>query len=553
MSAPIAPFVGAALEPQLVQVSGPTDLIDTVPFDVTLGAAIAGGLLVTLPPVATPSAEPLLELLLEGEWLPDEPAAPAEVCQPALGGPADAPAAAGGEPMILEKNLDSWLAAFGRRERSNPPRGDGESDPHLVRLDEPAVPETVKTSKASEASERPAETADLLTTVPPSIGLSRLWPVEIAGPTPVQPKPPADEGAVDRLGSDLEVVLPHIYRPSEARRSSQPMVEIGGFDFPSLPEAPDPSTLKPALLPTAVPPELIATSPDVGAPAPTAPRGPAPSIDLVDMSNQAAPAVGRLGEVVSRARSERVARVDVTGTWKEPRAIGPNGAEVARAVLHQTGAEPRGDSRTSDRRSQSDRPADAGDVISRRRPGTEPPAFEPGSVVGRGPVAAGSAAGESFKAADPPPLAPSNPLEPIARRIDHLTLDLKDDAGDFGRLRVSVSGPQVRATIMPNDPAMADRLNLEIRQLKVSLQERGFPEPRVTVQAPRAPEPVNWAPVARDVMVDSSAPGQPNTQRRANDDDRRDRWTAGRDQRRDEQRQQEQARQSRRDHPGDPK
>ena len=555
MSAPIASFVGAALEPPSMPVSASSDAGETVPFDVTLGAAIAVGLPVTPAAIPVDPAEPVLELILDGQWLPDEPVVSLEANQPADDRPMNEPVAASGEPMVLEKNLDSWLAAFGRRERANPPSGDGETDPHLVRLDEP---ETV-------------EPPDQLTTVIPSIGVHRLWPVETAVLPVVQPRPTVAAVPADRLVADLEIDIDNdrsAARPRlMARPIGQPTVEIGGFDFPSFPDQVEAAFL-PTIAPAAArapglavpvprivdmgPSDMAAIVPDLVAPVRASPREPSAPTDLLAISVQSAGTQGRLGEGLTQATVEAAARPGPVSTSHEPRPFGPNGAAVARAVFHQTGGEPSPDARTSDRRPPGDHSAEQSEPVSRTRPATAAPTFEPNSLAGRGPIVAEPASGPSLKPVDTPVASPT-PLDRITRRVDHLTLDLKDDAGDFGRLRVSMSGPLVRATIMPNDPAMADRLNLEIRQLKMSLQERGFPEPRLTVQSPKATEPVSWVPTAREAILDIAAPGQPNTQRRGNDDDRRDRWTASRDQRRDEQRQQEQTRQPRRDHSGDPK
>ena len=564
MSAPIASVVGVALEPPSMPVSASSDAAETVPFDVTLGAAIAVGLPVTLAAIPVAAPEPLLELILDGEWLPDEPVMSLEANQPADDRPTNEPAAASGEPMVLEKNLDSWLAAFGRRERANPQSGDGLTDPHLVRLDEP---ETV-------------EAPDQLTTVIPSIGVHRLWPVETAVLPVVQPQPTGDAIPADRPVADIEIGIDNdrsAARPRlMARPISRPTVEIGGFDFPSFPDQVE-AALRPTIAPAAAraagfavpvpqivdigpsdmvampPADRVAIAPDLVAPVQASAREQSAPTDLLAISAQSGGTQGRLGDGLTQATVEAAARPGPVSSSHEPRPFGPNGAAVARAVFHQTGGEPSPDSRTSDRRSQGDHSAEQSEPVSRRRPIPEAPTFEPRSVAGRGPTVAEPASAQSLRPVDTPVLAAPAPLDRIARRMDHLTLDLKDDAGDFGRLRVSMSGPLVRATIMPNDPAMADRLNLEIRQLKMNLQERGFPEPRLTVQSPKVTEPVSWVPAGREAILDIAAPGQPNTQRRGNDDDRRDRWTASRDQRRDEQHQQEQARHPRRDHSGDPK
>ncbi|MEO8453004.1 MAG: hypothetical protein ABI647_24655, partial [Gemmatimonadota bacterium] len=67
-------------------------------------------------------------------------------------------------------------------------------------------------------------------------------------------------------------------------------------------------------------------------------------------------------------------------------------------------------------------------------------------------------------------------------RRDQVIVQLADD---LGRIRVSVRGETVRATIMPNDGALATRLTAEARSLERSLSEQGFRDARVSVQAPR--------------------------------------------------------------------
>ena len=286
--------------------------------------------------------------------------------------------------------------------------------------------------------------------------------------------------------------------------------------------------------------------------------GPPPATDVIQLSNQSAPADRPLADVVRRRTVETVKRAELPAPSREPESAGTNRATIAGTVLRQTGGEASPDARTPDRRSEDDRPTGSAEWMPRRRAAEQPtpaeqPTFESRPIPGQASLAAQPVRGEARQPADSPALAAPNPFDRIVRRVDHLTLDLKDDAGDFGRLRVSVSGPLVRATIMPTDPAMADRLNQEIRQLKMTLEQRGFPEPRLTVQAPKPIDPVSWVPVTRDVVVDTGPTAQANTQRRGGDDDRRERWTENRDQRRDEQRQQEQARKPRQDQQGDPK
>jgi hypothetical protein len=183
----------------------------------------------------------------------------------------------------------------------------------------------------------------------------------------------------------------------------------------------------------------------------------------------------------------------------------------------------------------------AGDGVSR----TVPVA----STAGRPLVDTASTAGP-----EPTAATVADPGERIARRVDSLMLDLKDDQGDYGKLRVSVSGSNVRATIMPNDQGMADRLNVEIRQLHQSLTERGFPEPKITVQNPASTELPRWNPLAREGVANTAAADHRSPGRHGPDDEQqRDRWHGTKEEqreRREQGRTPDQPRQQKRDSKG---
>jgi hypothetical protein len=141
-------------------------------------------------------------------------------------------------------------------------------------------------------------------------------------------------------------------------------------------------------------------------------------------------------------------------------------------------------------------------------------------------------------ALDPPPAAP--------RRIDHVMVDLKDDTGDHGRLRLALSGSTVRATILPNDPELADRLTAGIRELRQSLEDHGFPEPRVTVQLPKSDLPLGGHLFGRDVVTEVRGLAAKGDSQAPSDEDPRGRWQAdqssrqARDQRHQNRQQREQ-------------
>ncbi len=560
MGSPIGLFTGVTLEPVAGPVTGPA-LGDAAPFDVTLGVAIASAIPAP-PPVV---AEPLLELLLDGDWLPDEPSETEGSGRPVTGaavgdqGREAAPTTASGEPMVLEKNLDSWLAAFGRRERQVRTADDTDIDPNSVQLDEPALV--------------PAASPDRLTTIVPSIGVGTAIAADnqtaaaTTGPREAPTRNLTEASWAGRRMFDGEDGLPDGLIDAETllrtRRAYEPAVEVGGFGFPTLPDSPDAGVMLDGGDPRSRLPLADSALAD-GTPDPTVPVGraalgarleaPTAAADLLSVSRQAAAPDPRVSEIIAirtlegaKHQASGAAEPGLELVGRHP-AIRSREGEQAPAGQSRSDSPPRDDSRF-----RGEPSAMPGDGPVRRRPGSEPSAEPP---AGSGQVAAAPqpARGERSKAVDGPvALAQPTAFDRIARRIDHLTLDLKDDAGDYGRLRVSVSGPLVRATIMPNDPAMADRLNLEIRQLKTSLEERGFPEPKLTVLAPRATEPAAWVPVGREVVADAMPTAQTNTERRTSEDERRDRWAANRDQRRDEQRHQEHPRQPRRDQPGEPK
>lgn len=133
--------------------------------------------------------------------------------------------------------------------------------------------------------------------------------------------------------------------------------------------------------------------------------------------------------------------------------------------------------------------------------------------------------------------APADPGDRIARRVEHLMLNIADEQGDYGRLKVSVTGTSVRATIMPNDPALAERLTVDLRQLRQQLGDRGFADATVTVQAPKAVDGgvSSSTLLVRDV-VDTTGFETRMTDRPRAEDQRRESPRDPRDPEREEQR-----------------
>jgi hypothetical protein len=96
--------------------------------------------------------------------------------------------------------------------------------------------------------------------------------------------------------------------------------------------------------------------------------------------------------------------------------------------------------------------------------------------------------GESVTA--PAAGAPSDPrLAPGAAdgarvtRPDQITLRVEGDAGVEARLRVAVRGRDVRATIVADDPALANKLEASLGNLRQALGERGFDRAQLLVQS----------------------------------------------------------------------
>lgn len=76
--------------------------------------------------------------------------------------------------------------------------------------------------------------------------------------------------------------------------------------------------------------------------------------------------------------------------------------------------------------------------------------------------------------------------EEAAGPADRVTLQVADDEGRQTRIRVSVSGNQLRAVITPPDSASARQLEQRMDQLHETLVRQGFADPKVVVRS--APE-----------------------------------------------------------------
>ncbi len=151
----------------------------------------------------------------------------------------------------------------------------------------------------------------------------------------------------------------------------------------------------------------------------------------------------------------------------------------------------------------------------------------------------------------PAAAAANDPTDRIARRVEHLMLNIADDQGEYGRLKVSVTGTSVRATILPNDPVLAERLTVDLRQLRQQLGDRGFADAVVTVQAPKAAEATapSAALLARDLVETAGIDVRVADRPRA-EENRRETPRDPREQNREEQRPSHRSRDQRQDKRG---
>ncbi len=76
-------------------------------------------------------------------------------------------------------------------------------------------------------------------------------------------------------------------------------------------------------------------------------------------------------------------------------------------------------------------------------------------------------------------------LEPTRRAADQVTLQFQGEDGLEGRLRISVRGDEVRASILSSHEGTLERLGNEVGSLKRALQESGFTEARIAVHDTR--------------------------------------------------------------------
>lgn len=94
-----------------------------------------------------------------------------------------------------------------------------------------------------------------------------------------------------------------------------------------------------------------------------------------------------------------------------------------------------------------------------------------------------------------------------AGAADRVTLQVADAEGRQTRIRVAVLGDQVRATIVPPDAEAGRQLERRMDELQAALAKQGFPEAKVTVQAPRPEATVPWGGATRSGSSDTPSSG----------------------------------------------
>ncbi|MFZ5624821.1 MAG: flagellar hook-length control protein FliK, partial [Gemmatimonadota bacterium] len=126
-----------------------------------------------------------------------------------------------------------------------------------------------------------------------------------------------------------------------------------------------------------------------------------------------------------------------------------------------------------------------------------------GGPRGSGEAATGQAGPTEVSRAADPPAAPA----PGPSRV---TIPFADERGE-GQVRLLVHGQAVRATIVTDDAATAQRMEAALTDLHRSLGEHGFTDAQVTIAAPRAADRMDrrvvtaGAPDAPMARADASA------------------------------------------------
>ncbi|MCC6650884.1 MAG: flagellar hook-length control protein FliK, partial [Candidatus Eisenbacteria bacterium] len=72
-------------------------------------------------------------------------------------------------------------------------------------------------------------------------------------------------------------------------------------------------------------------------------------------------------------------------------------------------------------------------------------------------------------------------LEPMRRAADQVTLQFRGEDGLEGRLRISVRGDSVRASILSSHDGTLQRAGSELASLKRALADQGFTDAKLSV------------------------------------------------------------------------
>ncbi len=226
--------------------------------------------------------------------------------------------------------------------------------------------------------------------------------------------------------------------------------------------------------------------------APTEPReGPVPAVGASVDDDRAPAAVDRL--VVER-EAARPGRAELTG-------FEPTGRALREAVAARPAMRPAPDL-PSDRQELPIAARDESPRAARREPEerSDPPA--PSDAGARG--SAGAAEGRARESrpmdgADRAALREAHELREAwvergrpAGAADRVTLQVADSDGRQTRIRVSVLGDQVRATILPPDSSSARQLEQRMDELQAALVRQGFTDAKVSVQAGRGEGALPW-------------------------------------------------------------
>jgi hypothetical protein len=208
-------------------------------------------------------------------------------------------------------------------------------------------------------------------------------------------------------------------------------------------------------------PQAPAAKPDATGPRPATPEARATGDAVIESVRRAA---GTSAAVTARQRG-------ANGDPKQDAERGTADANANRGAVRADAARPRGIA--------ADAPVpEVADAASR----ADAAAAAPRAAAPVHTAAEGGATAVSGAPHDPR-LASVDATTPRAGRSDQVTLRIDGDAGTEARVRLAVRGPDVRATIVADDPVLARRLEDSLGTLKQALGDRGFERTQVVVQS----------------------------------------------------------------------